>query len=408
MRSVILHCDLNNFYASAEITKDPSLKGKAIAVCGDPEKRHGIILAKSYPAKACGIKTGDTIWQAKQKCPDLILFPADFSTYMKLSDIVFKIYTRYTDMVEPFGMDECWLDVTGSIKLYGGGREIADNIRKTIREETGLTASVGVSFTKVFAKLGSDMKKPDATTIIPYELFKEILWDLPANELIMVGRHTAAKLDKINVHTIGELANADRKLIEKIFGINGLKLMDYANGIERENVRKYYEKPIPKSMGHSTTTPRDLTTREEVKAVILALSEQVAYRLRRDGFAAQGISVVTRDKNLEFFSRQRTLMSPTAAGITLEKHAMQLFDKEFSLYTPLRLVGVSAFNLIRSKDPEQLSLFTEESRSTNNLYKGIDSLREKYGVNIIKRGSLRGNQEITDIFDDEEFLPFRH
>lgn len=403
----ILHCDVNNFYASVEMVKDPSLRGKPIAVSGDPEKRHGIILAKSYPAKACGIVTGEAIWEAKKKCPDLILVPADFQSYIKFSNAFFEIYTRYTDRVEPYGMDECWLDVTGSTHLFGSGEEIADTLRRIVNEELGLTISVGVSFTKSFAKLGSDMKKPDATTVIPYDSFRERIWNVPVGELIMVGRKTAAKLKKFNINTIGELANADRDLIKSALGIVGLQLVDTANGIEDTTVRHYYEQFLPKSVGHSTTTPRDMTTRDELKAVVCALSDQVAYRLRKLGLSAQGISLYTRNKDFEGFGRQMKLNIPSDSGRDIADAAMLLYDRVFPKGVPLRLAGVSAFNLVRNKDIMQTSFFDNDLMKKSRLDNSIDNLRDKYGKDIIKRGTVLTNIDITDIFEEEEFQPFK-
>ncbi|MGI6700989.1 MAG: DNA polymerase Y family protein [Christensenellales bacterium] len=403
----ILHCDVNNFYASVEAVKNPALKGLPIAVCGNPEKRHGIILAKSYPAKARGIKTGDTIWEAKQKCPDLLLLPADFNSYMDYSDRIFEIYTRFTDMVEPYGLDECWLDVTGSVHLFGNGREIADLLRKTVYNETGVTISVGVSFTKSFAKLGSDMKKPNATTEILHHSFREKIWHLPAEELIMVGPKTASKLKKLNINTIGDLALADPSLMKKIFGIVGLQLVNSANGIEDTAVRMYYDKIVPKSVGHSTTTPRDMTTRDELKAVVFSLSDQVAYRLRRLGLKARGVSLYVRNKKLEFSGRQISLPSVTSNGRDIGSTAMRLFDSEFNIDTPLRLAGVSAFNLIRATDLNQISFFDREIALKARLDDSLDYLKEKYGHNIIRRGIVMTDLDLTDIFSDREFLPFK-
>jgi len=403
----ILHCDANNFYASVEIVKNPALKGLPIAVCGNPEKRHGIILAKSYPAKAYGIQTGDVIWEALKKCPKLVLVPTDFHSYMRFSDKLFEIYTRFTDMVEPYGLDECWLDVTGSTHLFGSGREIADILRKTVTEELGLTISVGVSFTKAFSKLGSDMKKPDATTEIPYDSFKEMIWGMPAEDLIMVGRRTAVKLKKMNINTIGDLANADRELLNEVFGIVGLQLADMANGVEDADVRRYYQRFIPKSVGHSTTTPRDMTTRADVKAVIYSLTDQIAYRLRKLGLMAQGVSLYTRNKELEGYGRQMKMDITTDNGKDIGSAAMKLFDREFSVSVPLRMVGVSAFNLIRKRDFTQMSFFDKEILSKSRLDDSIDYLRGKYGHSIIRRGTVMPQIDITDIFDEEEFLPFK-
>ena len=233
----VLHCDLNNFYASVAVLLDPSLAGKPVAVCGDPKKRHGIVLAKSMPAKLKGVQTGEAIWQAQKKCPDLVLVAPQYDKYVYYSKKVREIYARYTDRIESFGIDECWLDVTGSTRLFGSPEKIAYEIKEAVKNEIGLTISVGVSFTKVFAKLGSDMKKPDAVTVISPENFKEKIWKLPASEMLYVGRRVAEKLALLNIHTIGELANADRSLLRAHFGIVGDKMAGSASQTRRRSPR---------------------------------------------------------------------------------------------------------------------------------------------------------------------------
>ena len=406
-KRTILHCDVTNLYASVEICKNPSLYGKPIAVCGDPEKRHGIILAKSYPAKAYGIKTGDVIWEALKKCPKLILLPADYVAYMKYSELIFDIYTNYTDKVEPYGLDECWLDVTGSLKLFGTGKELADMIRERVTKETGLTISAGVSFTKAFAKLGSDIRKPDATTVIARDNYRNMIWDMPVSDLIMVGRQTAKKLNKFNINTIGELARADRDLLQKTLGIVGLQLINSANGVEESDVRYYYEPLIPKSVGHSTTTPRDMITRSDVKSVIFALSDQIAYRLRKSNLSAQGVSLYTRNRDLVGFSRQRKLDITTNNGLDIGSYAMELFDNQFTLDVPLRAIGISTFNLDRVQDIIQTGFFDNERFKKNQLDLSLDKVRSKYGIHSIKRAVELQHDDITDIFDDTEFKPFK-
>ena len=231
---VILHSDMNSFYASVEMMLDPSLKGKAVAVCGATEDRHGIVLAKSELAKKAGVKTGMVNWEAKQRCPGLILVPPQYDQYLKYSKLAHQIYYRYTDLVEPFGMDECWLDLTGS-GAYGTGMEIAQKIRTACREELGLTVSIGVSFNKIFAKLGSDLKKPDAVTQITKEDFREKVWPLAAAELIYVGRATEAKLARYGVHTIGELAAIPPEILQKWFGVGDLEKSSFSN-IEQQSL----------------------------------------------------------------------------------------------------------------------------------------------------------------------------
>ncbi|MEG2454505.1 MAG: DNA polymerase IV, partial [Clostridia bacterium] len=288
MDRVILHCDMNNFYASVECVLNPELQGKPVAVCGDPKKRHGIVLAKSQSAKKFGVKTGDAVWQAIKKCPNLIVVAPHHEEYVRYSEIVFKIYTTITDRVESFGIDECWLDVTESIKMFGSGEKIADMLRERVKKETGLTISVGVSFTKIFAKLGSDYKKPDATTVITRENYKQLVWPLPILELLMIGKSSAERLKKLNINTIGDLAKTDRTLLNRHFGIVADKMIDNASGIEREEVKLYYDNHIPKSVGHGTTTSKDITNVDSAKVVIYALSEMVATRLRKYGLLAGG------------------------------------------------------------------------------------------------------------------------
>lgn len=247
----ILHCDANNFYASVECMLDESLRDKYVAVSGNPDKRHGIILAKNQKAKAMGVKTGETIWEAKKKCPELVLVPPQFDEYVKISNRIFDIYCQYTDRVEPFGIDECWLDVTHSTKLFKSAENIAEELRQRIKSEIGITISVGVSFNKIFAKLGSDMKKPDAVTIIDEDNYKQKVWPLDVGDLLMIGRHTQEKLRKIGINTIGDLANAPLKILTDKFGILGEKMRQNANGENDEPVRFYYERPVPKSIGLS-------------------------------------------------------------------------------------------------------------------------------------------------------------
>lgn len=258
----ILHSDLNCFYASVETMLDPSLRGKAVAVCGCTEDRHGIVLAKSELAKKAGVKTGMVNWEAKQCCRDLIIVPPQYDQYLKYSKLTQAIYQRYTDMVEPFGMDECWLDVTGSRCVCGDARTIAENIRCSVKEELGLTVSIGVSFNKVFAKLGSDLKKPDAITEISPESYKEKVWPLPCSDMIYCGPATTKKLAQYGIHTIGEVAGCDPLFLKGLLGVNGLALWTYANGRDHSRVmHKDFVSPV-KSVGHGITCVSDLETKK--------------------------------------------------------------------------------------------------------------------------------------------------
>ena len=259
MDRVILHCDLNSFYASVELLEHPDLRSLPVAVCGDPESRHGIILAKNEPAKKFGVKTAETIWQARRKCPNLVLLSAHHQKYRRYSRLVNAIYDRYTDLVEPFSIDESWLDVTGTLHLFGGdGRALADEIRRTVREELNLTVSVGVSFNKVFAKMGSDYQKPDATTVISRDNYRDLIWPLPVTELLFVGRAAARTLSSYGIETIGDLAAFDKEALMHMLGRQGAVLHDYATGAEHAPVVPARDMPGPKSVGNGLTFRRNL------------------------------------------------------------------------------------------------------------------------------------------------------
>ncbi len=408
MERVILHCDLNNFYASVETVLHPEYKDKPIAVCGDPKKRHGIVLAKSQAAKIMGVKTGDAVWEAQQKCPGLIVVPPTFGEYVKYSDRVFNIYTEYTDRVEHFGMDECWLDVTGSAGLFGTGKEIADELRRRVHEETGLTISVGVSFTKTFAKLGSDLKKPDATTVISKENYKEIVWPLDLSEMIFIGRRTAAKLHKLNINNLGELAKADRALLRTHFGVIADKMIDSAAGRETERVKHYYEHHVPKSVGHGTTTTKDVKNYDSAKIVVFALSEMVATRLRRYNLAAECVSVGLRDTSLNWFSRQTTLMRPTNNSSEIAETALKLIRDNYNFGLPLRSISVYTSKLSNPNGGIQFTIFDAESEKEKKLEESIDKIRAKYGYKSVQRAILLNNDVLNaDLHEEDDFLPFK-
>lgn len=361
MEKTFLHSDLNNFFASVECLYDPSLRDKPVAVCGNPEMRHGIILAKNMLAKKQGVKTGEAIWQAKEKCKNLVLVRPHYDRYLRFSELAMNIYKRYTDMIYPFGIDEAWLDVTGSTKLFGDGEHIANEIREQIKFELGVTASVGVSFNKIFAKLGSDMKKPDATTVITKQNYKEKVWPLPVSDLLYVGSSTNEKLNLYSINTIGDLAKADTKLLLNLLGINGFMLKNFANGHETSDSAAFLQQPSIKSIGNSTTTPIDLVTDEDVRIVLYVLCESVAGRMREHNFACKTVQIYIRDKELRHFERQGPLEIPTS-------NSFLLFDKAFSLYkkhhngAPIRSIGVRACNLF-VRGHVQLSLLQDVARN---------------------------------------------
>ncbi len=333
MDRVILHCDLNSFYASVELLDHPELRDRPVAVCGDPNSRHGIILAKNEPAKRYKVQTAETIWQARRKCPELVLLPAHHWEYRDYSRRVNAVYERYTDLVEPFSIDESWLDITGSLHLFGGdAKALADEIRRVLREELGLTVSVGASFNKIFAKMGSDYKKPDATTVISRENYQELLWPLPITSLLFVGRSAAAALEHYGVHTIGDLARLDREAAASILGRQGCTLHDYASGAEHSPVVPAREQPGPKSVGNGLTFPRNLVGWAELHAGVTELADEVAVRLRGHGLKCTTLQVTIRDPNFKDICRQKRLSAPTYV-------ARELSDRDGYGTHPRRLEG---------------------------------------------------------------------
>ena len=400
---MILHCDLNNFYASVEILADPSLKGKPVIVCGNPEKRHGIVLAKSNEAKKMGVVTGEAIWQAQKKCPGLICVPPRHGVYGEISKQVFGIYAQYTDRVESFGLDECWLDVTHSQKLFGDGEAIANTIRERVKNDLGLTISVGVSFNKIFAKLGSDMKKPDATTVISRDNFKPKIWHLPVSDLLMVGRKTAQKLAIMNVHTIGDLARADVKLMKESFGIVGVELVRYANGEDTAEVGLASDCTPPLSIGNGTTMPVDAKSIEELTPVVYALSDMVATRMRKQKLHAKGLHVTLKDNNFETQSKQIILDYATDSGTIMAKTALNLISNmhDFKLLPPIRTVTISAIRLTSEQDGYQLSMFSEDAERASKLENSLDKIRQKYGYKSVTRGLVLANTFLCDNLEVE-------
>ncbi len=384
----ILHSDLNNFYASVESLYHPELKGRPIAVLGDPETRHGIVLAKNYEAKAYNVATGDTMFQAERKCPGIVFLPPHFELYEKYSKMVREIYCGYTDKVESFGLDECWLDVTGSRYLFGTGSEIADKLRRRVKSELGLTVSVGVSFNKIFAKLGSDMKKPDATTVIESGSYKEKVWKLPVNDLLFVGRATYAKLEKMGVFNIGQLAQTDPKLLRNWLGKQGITLWRYANGMDDSPVADCQAVSQIKSVGNSSTAPRDLVTDSDLKILLMALCEHVSARLRKHCLFCWTVQVSIRYNDLNWVERQGKLDIPNRTSASLFKLAWELVRNNRS-GKPVRSLGVRACDL-ECSDHMQLSLFEDIEKISKNekLDSAVDSLRRRYGSGAVVKGLM--------------------
>lgn len=389
---IILHCDLNCFFASVELLEKPALQNVPVAVCGDPASRHGIILAKNEPAKKMGVQTAETVWQARQKCPHLILLPPHHSLYADYSRRVNTIYGQYTDLVEPFGIDESWLDVTGSLHLFGGdARQLADGIRARLRQELGLTISVGVSFNKVFAKLGSDYKKPNATTVISRENWRDIVWPLPVGDLLFVGRAAKRTLAQFGVETIGQLAACKPEMLEQLMGKAGIQLYRYANGLDDAPVRPQHEQEPVKSVGNSTTFPENLTRWEQVRGGLQMLSDSVAARLRQQGLYCGGVSVGVRDAQFRTVSRQMRLPGPTHLMRDIYNAALELTGQIWKAPTPIRLLSVTALYITDSADSyQQLDLLAGDAprrdQRQEHLESAMDAIRGKYGRDAISFG----------------------
>lgn len=396
---IILHCDLNSFFASVELLGHPELRDAPVAVCGDPASRHGIVLAKNEAAKKYGIVTAETIWQAKKKCPELVLLPPHHDLYQTYSRRVNAIYEQYTDLVEPFSIDESWLDLTGSAHLFGGNpRAIADGIRARIRRELGLTVSVGVSFNKIFAKLGSDYKKPDATTVIPPDGWQRIVWPLPVDALLFVGRAAQKVLGQYGIETIGALAACKPEMLETLMGRMGPQLHAYANGLDREPVRAAGDREEAKSVGNGTTFPRDLTSREQVRTGIALLCDSVAMRLRRAGLYAGGIQIAVRTPDFKTFSRQKQLPAPTHLMRDLTRGAMELMNAAWKSPSPIRMLTVTAIYLSSADTAcEQVDLFDTDQaprrERQEKLESAMDAIRGKFGTDAIRFGAPDRDKE---------------
>lgn len=405
----ILHADMNNFYASVECLYRPELRGKPVAVSGDAEQRHGIILAKNDPAKAFDVRTGETIWQARQKCPDLVVLPPDYPRYLRFSRLARSIYADYTDRIEPFGPDEAWLDVTASADLFGTGKTIADEIRLRIRKELGITASVGVSWNKIFAKLGSDRKKPDATTVIARGNFKDVVWPLPVDDLLYVGPATRKKLALKCIHTIGELAAAGTESLHGWFGKWGDILYVFANGLDDSPVARMGTEAMIKSVGNSVTAPRDLKNDADAGILLFVLCESVAMRLRELGLECGTVELSVRDNTLYSLTRQKKQPRPTNLAPDLYRAAMELFRTHYKWYRPIRSLGVRGCGLCAAGGCAQLSLLVDEERRDRRirLEAAVDDIRRRYGNLSIRRALLLTDRRLgtLDPKDDHVIHP---
>ena len=408
----ILHVDLNNFYANVECLYNPALRDKPVAVAGDPENRHGIILAKNMPAKKLGVKTGEAIWQAKNKVPDLICVPPQYDKYLRFSRAARQIYYRFTDQVEAFGIDECWLDVSGSLNLYGTGPEIAEKIRRTMKDELGLTVSVGVSWNKIFAKFGSDYKKPDAVTCIKQDNYQDIIWKKPASELLYVGHAMERKLKGIAIFTIGDLARRDPALLKLTLGKWGVILSDFARGLDSSPVRVIDERSAVKSIGNGVTTPRDITNADDAKIVYICLAESVAARLRENALKCTGVEITLRDNSLYTVTRQMQLPYPTCYAEDILKAAMQLLYRNYDFYRNkhLRSIGLRGINLVTAETGYQLDMFAPDTTDKKDkLAKAVDQLRRRFGYDAVLRAACLLDKQLNiNPKDDHVIHPYSY
>lgn len=402
----ILHVDCNAFYASVEQQRRPELRDKPIAVCGSQEERHGIVLTASYPAKRRGVKTGMAIWQARQYCPELIVVPPDMSEYMRISRLSRDIYERYTDQVEPFGLDEAWLDITGSVGIFGPPMKIAKEISERVKFELGITVSIGVSDNKVTAKLGSDYKKPDAITRIERDNYADIVFPLPVEDLLYVGPATSKKLRAVGINTIGRLAEASEDFLHRRLGKMGLILSTFAKGLDISPVQKTNHIAAIKSVGNSATTPRDFVNDDDVHLMCILLAESVGARMRELASKCTVVEISVRDTELHSFSRQRKLQAPTCSSLEIADTALELFRANYRWELPIRSIGVRGAGLIEANECDQLSLFLDDTRrQKRELIEGaMDRIRDKFGYMSIQRAAILADPQLAGINPKEHIV----
>ncbi|MCR5093258.1 MAG: DNA polymerase IV [Lachnospiraceae bacterium] len=399
MDRAILHSDMNAFYASVEMLHHPEFGDRPLAVGGDPEARHGIVLTANYPAKRRGVRTGMALWQARQACPEVILVPPRMDLYLRFSRLAHEIYGEYTDLQEPFGIDESWLDVSACASAAGDAYSIASQISGRMKRELGLTVSIGVSWNKIFAKFGSDYRKPDAITEITRDNYRSLLWSAPASDLLYVGHATAKKLYTLGIRTIGDIAVSDPEMLRAHLGKIGFVLWTFANGEDRTPVSpEGFESPI-KSIGNSTTTPRDLADNSDVQMVLLLLSESVASRLKDNHFVGRCIGISVRDNGLFWFTRQQKIAIPTNISDEIARVAMELFLKHYRWEAPIRSLGVRVSELEPDEYCYQTSLFVDERRREKQfkIDTAMDQLRRRFGHDVLLRGRMYFDRNLSGL-----------
>lgn len=389
-RRNILHCDMNCFYAAVEMQRHPELRDKPLAVCGSREERHGIVLAANYCARPYGVKTGMAIWQARQRCPDLVILPPDMDEYIRFSHMAREIYEDYTEQVEPFGLDESWLDITGSVGLFGDPMTIAREISARIKFELGITASIGVANNKVTAKLASDFKKPDAITRIERDNYREIAYPLPVDALLYVGPATAKKLRSMGIYTIGRLAEYSVETLVRRLGKIGAALHTFANGWDSSPVQPSGHIPEIKSVGNSATAPRDLEHEDDVKLMLLLLAESVCSRMRELVSRCTVVEVYIRDTELNTICRRRKLPAPSCSSQELAEAGLSLLQRHYTWAHPIRSIGLRAAGLTEAQNSFQLSLYTEEKKRDKweRIDAAVDRLRKRYGYMSVRRALM--------------------
>lgn len=388
MKKIILHCDLNNFYASVECIKQKNLKGKPVAVGGNEKTRHGIILAKNEIAKAQGVKTAETIWSARQKCKGLVIVPPDFEMYRKYSVAVRKIYEKYTNYVESYGLDECYLDVTELSNDINSAYDIAYRIKEEIKRKLGLTISVGVSFNKDFAKLGSDLKKPDAITVISEENFRDIVWSCPVNFLMGVGHKMNEKLAHLGIKTIGDLANFDMTYISRKFGKHGYGIWQSANGNGSACISHKDSEYIPKSIGHGVTLPKDIILEKDVKSTMIELSNKIEKRLEKYDLYGKCIKISIKDNDFITKDIQQTLEKEVRKSKDIYDGAIKIFRKHYKIVKPIRTITISVTTIKKEEILKQMSIFDLNTEINNKkIDNTINLINEKYGKNKVMYAS---------------------
>ena len=405
MDRAILHIDCNCFYASVEMLYHPEFRDKPLAVGGDPEARHGIVLTANYIAKRrFGVKTGMALWQAKEVCPDIVFLPPRMDLYLRFSRELREMYGEYTDLIEPFGCDEAWIDVTHSRSIRGSEERIAEEIRQRVKDEFGITVSIGVSFNKIISKLGSDYKKPDAVTDMRRDVFRQKVWPLPASDLLYVGRATEKKLAKIGINTIGELANTELTVLHSNLGVWGDTLWGFANGYDTSPVKAQDHCTEIKSIGNSVTTFRDLTCFQDAKIVLYILSESVSARLRKHGFRCRTIEISVRDNGLVSFTRQKKMKFASDSMTEIAEAAVQLFRISYNWQAPIRSLGVRGCDLVNASYAEQLDLFTsQEYRDKLGIAdRAVDDIRRRFGFYSVQRGLMLEDPRLAHINAEED------